>query len=388
VAGACADTDLAGRLRGRREELEQTALATACSIADPVEVSDPRYAEGLRSAVSSAVEYGLALFESADEPPPVPASLIGQSRLAARSGVGLDTVLRRYLSGCAFFGDVLVEEAEGDGIVAAAEIKRLLRAQAAFFDRLVVAVCEEYALEAQSRRRTLKRRRADTVRRLLDGELVDTRGLNYEFGGAHLGLVAIGQGAEDAIRSLARRLDRSLLLIVGEDTTVSAWLGGRRPLSVDRVVEAIERAGAIAPTMALGEPGSGLAGWRLTHRQAMAVLPFALRNEGRCVRYAEAGLLASTVNDHLLATSLRRLYLDPLDGGPNGARNALIDTLRAYFAAERNVSATAAALGLTRQAVSARLATIEQKIGHQVARRAAELEVAVRIHDLEAGKSQ
>ena len=47
---------------------------------------------------------------------PVPVALLAQARLAARVGVSLDAVLRRYFAGYTLLGDFLIEEARALGL--------------------------------------------------------------------------------------------------------------------------------------------------------------------------------------------------------------------------------------------------------------------------------
>ena len=114
--------------------------------------------------------------------------------------------------------------------------------------------------------------------------------------------------------------------------------------------------------MTVGEPAEGLAGWRLSHRQAKAALPIAerARRAGRPLRGRRP--LASVLRDDLVAASLRQLYLEPLEATRDGGSVAR-ETLRAYFAAERNVSSTAAALGVDRRTVTNRIRAIEDLFG-------------------------
>jgi sugar diacid utilization regulator len=95
-------------------------------------------------------------------------------------------------------------------------------------------------------------------------------------------------------------------------------------------------------------------------------------------------LLASVLNDDALAGSLIEIYLAPLGGSENGGA-ILRRTLRAYFAAERNASSAASALGVTRHTVQNRLRTIEEKLGQSLRTRQAELEVALRLEELKEG---
>jgi hypothetical protein len=321
--GSVLDRSLAAlseRLIARRPEIEQAVLTRTYAVSDLTEAMDPEYADGLRAAVSAAVAYGLTAVELGTErPPPVPVILLAQARLAARNGIGLDTVLRRYCAGHALLDDFLVEEAERSGLKGAA-LQRLLRAQAALIDRLLAAVSEEYVRETDSRRDTSEERRAERVERLLGGELLDTSGLAYDFEGHHLGAIASGPGAAKALGDLAGSLDRHLLLVRRGGGTVWAWLGSRRrtdPAELECLATSTLPPGV---SLAIGEPGESLPGWRLTHQQARAALPIALRSLRGHVRYADVALLAATLQDDLLSTSLRQLYLAPLEQERDGGK--------------------------------------------------------------------
>lgn len=374
-------TPLSERLWERCEEIEHAVLTRVQAVAFP-EAVDPEYREGLRAAVSAAVAYALAAIDlGAERSPPPPPILLAQARLAARNGIGLDTVLRRYFAGHALVGDYLVEEAERSGL-GGEELKQLLRGQATLFDRVLAAVSEDYARETSNRRGTSEERRAERVVRLLAGEMVDTSELGYDFEGFHLGAIASGMGAADALVGLAGSLDRRLLFVRRGESTVWGWLGSRHrdeSLDGDRLF-----ASGWPPdvTLAIGGPGEGLTGWRLAHHQAQAALPIALRGSEPFVRYSDVALLAGVLQDDLLIMSLRQLYLGPLERDRDGGEVAR-ETLRAYFAAGRNVSSAAAALGVNRHTVASRLRAIEERIDRRLDACAPELEVSLRLHDLD-----
>lgn len=353
-------------------------------VSDTSGVADPEYAEGLRVAVTAALDYGLEGIQRGDERvPPVPVALLVQARMAARAGISLDTVMRRYFAGYALLGDFLVEEAERGGLHGAG-LKSVLRTQAALLDRLVIAVGKEHADEAEGRHQSSEDRRAERVRRLLAGELLDSSGLNYDLSAHHLGVVASGPDAEDAVRELASSFDCRLLLVRRGEGVVWGWLGARRRLELGGFASLSASDQQAQMALAIGEPSHDLAGWRLTHRQAQAALPIALRSPKRVVRYADVALLASIIGDDLLATSLRELYLTPLSGERDGG-TVLRETLRAYFAAERNVSSAASALGVTRRTVANRLRMAEERIGRPLGSAAMELDAALRLDAWAAG---
>jgi hypothetical protein len=369
---------LAEQLGARRDEIERAVLTRIQTISDPTEVADPEYADGLRAAVSVAVAYGLAAVELGEErspsPPPI---LLAQARLAARNGVGLDTVLRRYFAGHALVGDYLVEGAGQVG-VKGAPLQGLLRNQAALFDRLVVAISEEYAREKDERRSTGEERHAELIGRLLAGELIDASELAYDFDGWHFGAVASGPGAENALSDLAASLNRRLMLVRCGHDAAWAWLGSRRRTDPGELERSARRAWPSPIALGIGEQLEGLDGWRLTHRQARAASLVARRGSEPFVRYANVILLATVLQDDLAVTSLQAIYLAPLEAERDGGEAAR-QTLRAYFDARGNVSSAAAALGLSRQAVNSRLRAIEELIGHSLDDCAMELEAALRM---------
>ena len=372
-------TGLTARLRDRKGEIEQAILIRVGSISDSKQNADPEYTEGIGSAVSAALDFGIDAIERSEEhPPPMPTTLLSQARLAARHGIKLETVLRRYLAGYTLLGDFLIEESERDGSLDGASLKRLLRVQAALLDRLIAAVSEEYEREARALPGSAEQRLAKRVEQLLDGQRLDTSGLPYEFEAIHLGLIAKGAGAEEAVREIARPLDRRLLLVPRGEEMAWAWLGGRRPLDPAELGRVASERLPDQISIATGDPGEGPAGWRLTHEQAKAALPIGLRRAEPLIHYADVALLASMLQDDLLVASLHRLYLAPLAAGRDGGEVAR-ETLRAYFAAERNSASAAAILGVTRQTVNNRLRMIEQRIGRSINRCAHELEAALRL---------
>jgi hypothetical protein len=92
-----------------------------------------------------------------------------------------------------------------------------------------------------------------------------------------------------------------------------------------------------------------------------------------------AGAGAEEVLRELARRLDRRLLSLPQGGGP-----VLRRTLHAYFAAERNASSAAAALGVARKTIASRLSTIETRLGYPLRTCPPELEVALRLDELTA----
>jgi DNA-binding PucR family transcriptional regulator len=192
--------------------------------------------------------------------------------------------------------------------------------------------------------------------------------------------MAKGEGAPEAMRALAAKLDRRLLAVPREEEPIWAcWLGGRNALEAEQALQALGEISLDRVFVTVGEPGEGLPGWRLSHRQAKAALPIADRRGEPVLRYADVILEASILRDDLAAISLHQLYLEPLEEARDGGKVAR-ETLRAYFAAERNVSSTAAVLGVDRRTITNRIRTIEEVLGRPLKDIGAELETALQLN--------
>jgi hypothetical protein len=263
--------------------------------------------------------------------------------------------------------------------------------------RAAVVASVDYVLEGIERECSPEQRRVEQVRGLLDGGEPERAELDYDMDAWHLGVIAVGAGAARAVLVLGAGVDRRLLSVAQGEQSVWAWLGGRERFvvaDVERLVGMGSHRSA-SVVLALGEPARGLEGWRLTHRQAQAALVVALRRNGiprngippaqgvMLTRYGDVALLASALKDELLGRALIDVYLAPLRDARDGGA-VLRQTLRAYLAAERSVSSTAAALGVARKTVAGRLRTIEERLGRTLRPCPAELEVALELDELAA----
>jgi sugar diacid utilization regulator len=228
-----------------------------------------------------------------------------------------------------------------------------------------------------------ERRRIIATQRLLEGESSDASLLDYNLDGVHLGLVVAGRDVARPLKNLQRRSGSRLLLIEPSPEFVWLWLGGRRQATLGDLDCLLELELPPQAALAYGDPAQGLDGWRLTHRQAMAALPVAQRRPDRIAHYASEALVVAVLHDDLLASSLRQVYLAPLEKGKDDGCIAK-STLRAYFEAAHNASSAAAALGVNRGTVGSRLRAIEGLLGKPLETVSAELEVALRLDALEA----
>jgi hypothetical protein len=373
--------ELVARLRARSAEIEDAIFARVRALSEPAGKEDPEYVAGLRAAVSRVLDYGLTNIERGDDwSEPIPSTAAVQARRAARSGVRLDTVLRRYAAGDRLLGDFIMDEADRFPSQA---LRKVLRAQGRQVDRLMAAVATEYMGELGRMRRSPAQRLAERVQRLVAGDSpADVGDLEYAFDGWHLGVIVKGEKGEDGVRSLAAELDCQVLVVPRGNNIVWAWLGARQPFAISGI-DGLPVAGISADmSVAAGEPRKGIDGWRLTHHEARAALEVMLRKPQQLTRARDVILLAAVLRDDELARSLVHTYLAPLDGhGDSGA--VLRETLRAYFSAGLNAATAAAALEVDRHTVQRRLRKVEEALGRLLPDCHAELVVALGLQELE-----
>lgn len=139
---------LAARLRVQRHEIEAAIVARVRDgVPDPAGRDDGEYLQGLLDAIGAALDYGLDGLADATTMA-VPAAAMAQARRAARVGVGLDTVLRRYLAGYALLEGFVVREAERASLAEPGHVLRqMLETQAVLLDRLIPAITGAYLQE-------------------------------------------------------------------------------------------------------------------------------------------------------------------------------------------------------------------------------------------------
>ncbi len=371
---------LARRLRARRTDIEDAAYARiSAQLSNRLEREDADCVSGLRVAVTDALEYGLDAVEyGAESLREVPTALIAQARSSARSGLGLDTLLRRYVAGDRVLAEYVGYEAAQ---LPVRVHQAVMRAQAEALDQLMAAASAEHANELEIARNSPGHRHAKLVRRLLNGDHVDLDAFAYGFDGWHLGLTAVGGNAMRVVQRLSERLERDVLVVPGGEQMVWAWLGGRRHLAASDVERAAKIEARSTVKLALGEPLRGLAGWRLTHRQAQAARQVSLATREQITRYADVVLLAAALRDDTTAQSLYALYIAPLNDQRDGGRGSR-ETLRAYLEAGQNASSAASALGVARHTVENRLRKIEALLPQAIHTCQAELAVALRLEAL------
>jgi hypothetical protein len=373
------------RLRVRHAEIARAIYDCIREVVpDSIGEQDPSYQAGMQAAIDAVLNYGLDVIEHGPgSSTPIPAEAAAQARRSARAGVGLGTVLRRYVAGHGQLGEFVAEETARIGLASdTPELRHINRTHDALLGHFTAAIEREHNQERQRIVRTPEQRRLELVCRLLDGETVarvDLADLSYQMDAWHVGVVAVGVHAREALETL--RADGQLLSVPRDEETLWAWLGAQRrrthvEMGCFELKSEIE-----GLSLAVGEPARGISGWRQTHRQARQALQVAQIARPTFARYADVALLVPWIEDPERGRDLVELYLSPLESQKDGGAT-LRQTLRVYCETERNASSAARKLGIDRRTLTHRLATIETCVGYKLDDRKAALEVALQLHDL------
>lgn len=343
----------------------------------------PELFDVYRAVTRSSILAELAVFrEGGDPPDAAPAADMEFARAAARMGAPPTVLGDAYRRGhaCQWEGWFrVVEDREPDSGARRALLQRGSDFFFAYATRLSRLTMDEYTRERDLLMRDREHRRMALVGDLLAAREVPANELDYDLSLTHLACVAWGEGAGDALRTVADRLDRRLLSVAIRDSTSWGWLGGGT--LDDRQRRALARLPpADGAQMAFGEPELGLEGFRVSHQQSLRAEHGGRRSGAPVTHYADVALEALAASDEHAARAFAGRELSGLDG--DEARSVrLRETLRAYFAAGQNAAATAAALHVHEQTVAQRLRAVEERTGRPVAARRAELETALRVRD-------
>jgi PucR C-terminal helix-turn-helix domain/GGDEF-like domain len=346
-------------------------------------VRDAEYLMGLREAVSRGVDYAIEILASREPSGrQVPVPLITQARLAARQGIGMDVVLRRYLAARMLLNHFLLEEAARIDLHDPLVIQDVSAAHETAFNNILTMATKEYEQEVEIASASPDSRLTQRVQRLLAGESVGTTLLDYDLELNHLGLVALSPDAKPHIRRLAKQIGGHTLSVAISNEEIWAWIGTVGSVDPLEVSDWAKDQWPASVPLGIGEPAEAPSGWRRSHTQAKAASGIAARSSAGATLYRDVVLLASASSDPLLLAAMRDLYLRPL--GPADQQGVTLrKTLRVYFDADRNSSSAAAALGVSRQTVTNRLRNAEERLHKPVNECGDLLQAAIHLEDLQ-----
>jgi DNA-binding PucR family transcriptional regulator len=258
--------------------------------------------------------------------------------------------------------------------------RAVVRSAIAYDDRLARLLEQEYDAERNRVLGSSDQARLRLMRDLVDGVTDRAPALEYDLSLEHIGLVAWGDSADTVLQSLARTLDARLVSAPTPAGFRWAWLGSRSfaPGALEALTRSTPKNGI---SLAIGQPGAGIEGFRRTHRQAGAAHVVATRKPRPLTLYQDVAVEALALRDESAAREFVSGILTGI-GGEDRRSQQLRATLRAYFQSEQNASATAAALGVHDATIARHLTEVEDRIGGRVNNRRVELELALRLNSL------
>ena len=316
-----------------------------------------------------------------------PAEAEEGARRAARLGFELPQLLQTYRVGHAVAWEHVLGQIDGlelDERTRSEMLRLASRYLFAYVDAVVPLVTDAYTRERDALLRSGEHRRRRVLRDLLDGSRTEADELGYDLRGRHVGAIAWGAHAEEALRALGRALEGPSLVIVADDEFVWGWF----TLTAPGEPEWTRRIAPFMPpegtAVALGSVGSGVEGFRRTHREAQRAYLVARHRPAPVTRFDDVVIETFAVRDEAAARELVARELGPLAAGDTRSAT-LRETLQAYFETSSNASAAAALLGVNDRTVAYRLRGIEDLLGYPVSTRSLELRLALRLRDLFPG---
>jgi hypothetical protein len=338
--------------------------------------------EALRRGVSAAVRDALARLRSdAQLPQELPPDLVELARLCAASHCELAGLADPWLVGQEVFWDgfeVVTERTLGDtalcwDVIKAARAR--LRDHPARLSELFRRECERDFARVNG---TDDDSRLRAVLRALEGQWVDARELGYDLASHHIAVVA---DASPLLDEVARRTKRQLLRVQAPDGEIWGWLGGPTTMSEADLDALIASPASSDAMVAFGEPAEGIAGFAVSHHQALEAKSVAVASDQPAVRFADYRVLIAVLRDGDLAKGFIERELGELDSSSERMRE-LRDTLRAYLEHSQSVSATAALRQRDRKTIERQLRSAEQLIHHRVSDRSDEVLIALRVAEI------
>jgi hypothetical protein len=338
--------------------------------------------DALRRGLSAAVRDALARLRSeADPPRELPPDLLELARLCADPQLELTGLADAWLVAGEVFWDrfqAVAEQTLQDTalcweVIKAARVR--LGGHAARMSGLFRQASES---EAARRAGIREDERVMAVSRALDGQWVDPGELGYDLAYHHI--AAVADGASPLV-ALARRAQLQLLVVEAPNGDTWGWLGGPTRISDNDLDALIASLDPQDGQVAVGEPAAGIAGFAVSHHEALEARMIAAATNQPAVRFADLRLVIALLRDRDLAEGFIERELGELDDRSERMAE-LRETLRAYLEHGQSVSATAAVRRRDRKTIERQLRSAELLIHHRVSERCDDLLIALRIADI------
>jgi DNA-binding PucR family transcriptional regulator len=324
-----------------------------------------------------------------------PAAALEYARRQAQHGTPLTALLRAYRLGHTRFSGWLLRElaqqADGAQLITAATLS-MSQIVAGYVDQTSEEIVAAYTGERENWLRNRSTARAARIRDLLSGERVNVSAteatLGYRLRQHHLGVVCWTGGATAAAGNITR-LEHAISHAAGKAacpdpvflprdvSSAWAWL----PLGIRDTFDAAQASTAGLDDdihFAFGDPAKGTAGFRLTHRQALAAQSVALAagTPPRAVAFSEVAPVAMMLGSPDL---LRAWVLSTLAGlaGDDEHHARLRATLLVFLQTGGSYKTTAEQLTLHKNTVQYRIRKAEESLGRPLGENRHDIELAL-----------
>ncbi|WP_103354440.1 CdaR family transcriptional regulator [Amycolatopsis sp. CA-128772] len=366
--------DRAGELTG---ELVQLYAADLPQLVN----DDERMVSLLSASVYQNIETALQIFRHGIDPATVepPAAAMEYARRLAQRGTPVFDLIRAYDLGQAAMLDFGFQECTrlvDDAALLGAMMRRLLRVAYEFITRVVRQLVGVYQDERDRWLLNRSAARAAKVADLLDGgggpPDVDAAEavIGYRLRGTHVGMIvwhapeAFVDDALSLLESVAGSVFERVrgqgrpLFVPRDEASAWVWLPLTAGASVGREhLDAALAEGAPGVRVTVGEPGTGVGGFRDTHQQARRVHALALAAGEHCDRvltFREVGTVALLSSDLNAARLWVASTLGPLAADDENC-GRLRETLRVFLASGGSYTASAAELTMHKNSVQYRV---------------------------------
>jgi DNA-binding PucR family transcriptional regulator len=353
----------------------------------------------LASSVDSNVDTCLQIMQHRIDLATVaaPAAAVEYARRLAQRGTPVTALLRAYRVGHACFSDwVLTElarQADDAEMISAATLG-MSKIVAGYIDQTSEEMVAAYTQERENWLRNRSAARTARIRDLLSGERIDLTAteatLGYRLRQYHLGLVCWAGDAAGPADEISR-LEHAVCHVAAQaacggepvflprdESSAWAWL----PLGIRDTFDAAAASTADADGdihFAFGDAAKGAAGFRLTHRQALAAQAVALAAGSaspRAVAFSEVAPVAMMLG----STDLLRAWVRSTLGGlatDDEHHARLRDTLLVFLQTGGSYKTTAERLVLHKNTVQYRIRKAEESIGRPVGENRHNVELAL-----------
>lgn len=361
---------------------------------------DERMVSLLSASVYQNIETALQIFQHGIDPANVepPAAAVEYARRLAQRGTPVFDLIRAYDLGQAAMLDFGFQECiryVDDAALLGAMMRRLLKVAYEFITRVVRQLVSVYQDE---RDKWLLNRSAARAAKVLDllgenGGPADVDAaeavIGYRLRGTHVGMVVWhASEAHDVLSHLESVAGAVLeraggqgrpLFVPRDEAGAWAWL----PVaSVAREhLDAVLAEADPGVRVTVGDPGTGVAGFRDTHQQARRVHALALAAGEHCDRvltFREVGTVALMTTDLNAARLWVASTLGPLSADDENC-GRLRDTLRVFLASGGSYTAAAGELTMHKNSVQYRVRKAQELLPRELAESRLDVELALNL---------